>query len=164
MPPAGRGARALLSLWEGSGGDSGQTDATGCPLPPTLPRRMLECVWDRQAEASGGLARLGQGVCSPLPMAHSLPSQHPSCVRREAVRGAARAQTRSPTAAPLSPLRPAYPLASLMPAESYSEYVDRCAVSVRQMVSSCPQDGECAQVRAAPAGGAHRWDARRIVF
>lgn len=97
-------------------------------------------------------------------MAHSLPSQHPSCVRREAVRGAARAQTGSPTAAPLSPLRPAYPLASLMPAESYSEYVDRCAVSVRQMVSSCPQDGECAQVRAAPAGGAHRWDARRIVF
>ncbi|XP_036075405.1 ubiquitin-associated and SH3 domain-containing protein A isoform X2 [Rousettus aegyptiacus] len=37
--------------------------------------------------------------------------------------------------------RPAFPLASLMPAESYSEYVDRCAVSVRQMVSSCPQDG-----------------------
>lgn len=71
---------------------------------------------------------------------------------------------REPHCCPLSPLRPAFPLASLMPAESYSEYVDRCAVSVRQMVSSCPQDGECAQVRAAPAGGAHRWDARRIVF
>lgn len=37
--------------------------------------------------------------------------------------------------------RPAFPFASLMPAESYSEYVDRCAVSVWHMVSSCPQDG-----------------------
>lgn len=36
--------------------------------------------------------------------------------------------------------RPAFPFASLMPAESYSEYVDRCAVSVWHMVSSCPQD------------------------
>lgn len=54
---------------------------------------------------------------------------------------------------PRSPLRPAFPLASLMPAESYNEFVDRCAVSVTQMLGSCPQDGKCAQVRAAPAGG-----------
>nr|XP_019601219.1 PREDICTED: ubiquitin-associated and SH3 domain-containing protein A isoform X1 [Rhinolophus sinicus] len=36
--------------------------------------------------------------------------------------------------------RPAFPLASLMPAESYDEYVDRCAVSVEHIVSCCPQD------------------------
>ncbi|KAK2506760.1 hypothetical protein MC885_015046 [Smutsia gigantea] len=35
---------------------------------------------------------------------------------------------------------PAIPLASLMPAESYEEYVDRCAVSAVRMVSTCPQD------------------------
>ncbi|XP_036303344.1 ubiquitin-associated and SH3 domain-containing protein A isoform X2 [Pipistrellus kuhlii] len=37
--------------------------------------------------------------------------------------------------------RPAFPIASLLPAESYDEYVHRCAVSVEQIVSSCPQDG-----------------------
>ncbi|XP_014642355.1 PREDICTED: ubiquitin-associated and SH3 domain-containing protein A [Ceratotherium simum simum] len=36
--------------------------------------------------------------------------------------------------------RPAFPLASLMPAESYNEYVDRCAVSVERIVSACPED------------------------
>ncbi|XP_036732788.2 ubiquitin-associated and SH3 domain-containing protein A isoform X2 [Manis pentadactyla] len=36
--------------------------------------------------------------------------------------------------------RPAVPLASLMPAESYEEYVDRCAMSAIRMVSTCPQD------------------------
>ncbi|CAK6442046.1 unnamed protein product [Pipistrellus nathusii] len=36
--------------------------------------------------------------------------------------------------------RPAFPIASLLPAESYDEYVHRCAVSVEQIVSSCPQD------------------------
>ncbi|XP_037380800.1 ubiquitin-associated and SH3 domain-containing protein A [Talpa occidentalis] len=36
--------------------------------------------------------------------------------------------------------RPALPLSSLLPAESYEEYVDRCAVSMRRIVSSCPAD------------------------
>uniref|UniRef100_A0A8C0P2C9 Ubiquitin associated and SH3 domain containing A n=1 Tax=Canis lupus familiaris TaxID=9615 RepID=A0A8C0P2C9_CANLF len=36
--------------------------------------------------------------------------------------------------------RPAFPLASLLPAESYDEYVDRCAVSVQHIISTCPQD------------------------
>uniref|UniRef100_A0A5F9CQV3 Ubiquitin associated and SH3 domain containing A n=1 Tax=Oryctolagus cuniculus TaxID=9986 RepID=A0A5F9CQV3_RABIT len=36
--------------------------------------------------------------------------------------------------------RPAFALSSLTPAESYDDYVDRCAVSVAQMVSACPQD------------------------
>uniref|UniRef100_A0A8B9XY78 Ubiquitin-associated and SH3 domain-containing protein A n=1 Tax=Bos mutus grunniens TaxID=30521 RepID=A0A8B9XY78_BOSMU len=37
--------------------------------------------------------------------------------------------------------RPAFPLASLLPAESYDDYVHRCAVSMEQIVSTCPQDG-----------------------
>uniref|UniRef100_A0A8C0L1M3 Ubiquitin-associated and SH3 domain-containing protein A n=1 Tax=Canis lupus dingo TaxID=286419 RepID=A0A8C0L1M3_CANLU len=36
--------------------------------------------------------------------------------------------------------RPAFPLASLLPAESYDEYVDRCAVSVQHIISTCPRD------------------------
>ncbi|XP_027785153.2 ubiquitin-associated and SH3 domain-containing protein A isoform X1 [Marmota flaviventris] len=36
--------------------------------------------------------------------------------------------------------RPAFPLCSLLPAESYEEYVNRCAVSVHQILSACPQD------------------------
>ncbi|KAJ1070552.1 hypothetical protein K5549_003531 [Capra hircus] len=36
--------------------------------------------------------------------------------------------------------RPAFPLASLLPAESYDDYVHRCAVSMEQIVSTCPQD------------------------
>ncbi|XP_059020783.1 ubiquitin-associated and SH3 domain-containing protein A isoform X2 [Mustela lutreola] len=36
--------------------------------------------------------------------------------------------------------RPAFPLASLLPAESYDEYVERCAVSVGRIVSACPRD------------------------
>lgn len=36
--------------------------------------------------------------------------------------------------------RPAFPLASLLPAESYDEYVDRCAVSMERIASHCPQD------------------------
>nr|XP_008533514.1 PREDICTED: ubiquitin-associated and SH3 domain-containing protein A isoform X1 [Equus przewalskii] len=37
--------------------------------------------------------------------------------------------------------RPVLPLASLMPAESYDEYVDRCAMSMERIVSICPEDG-----------------------
>ncbi|OWK05759.1 hypothetical protein Celaphus_00012882 [Cervus elaphus hippelaphus] len=37
--------------------------------------------------------------------------------------------------------RPAFPLASLLPAEGYDDYVHRCAVSMEQIVSTCPQDG-----------------------
>ncbi|GAB5576233.1 ubiquitin-associated and SH3 domain-containing protein A isoform X1 [Prionailurus iriomotensis] len=37
--------------------------------------------------------------------------------------------------------RPAFPLASLMPAESYDEYVNRCAVSVGWITSIRPRDG-----------------------
>uniref|UniRef100_A0A4X1TI11 Ubiquitin associated and SH3 domain containing A n=1 Tax=Sus scrofa TaxID=9823 RepID=A0A4X1TI11_PIG len=37
--------------------------------------------------------------------------------------------------------RPAFPLASLLPAESYNDYVHRCAVSMEQIVSTCSQDG-----------------------
>ncbi|XP_066222013.1 ubiquitin-associated and SH3 domain-containing protein A isoform X2 [Saccopteryx leptura] len=37
--------------------------------------------------------------------------------------------------------RPAFPSTSILPAESYSEYVDRCAVSVERIVNSCAQDG-----------------------
>ncbi|XP_002922487.1 ubiquitin-associated and SH3 domain-containing protein A isoform X1 [Ailuropoda melanoleuca] len=36
--------------------------------------------------------------------------------------------------------RPAFPLASLLPAESYDEYVERCAVSVGQIIRTCPGD------------------------
>ncbi|XP_008825635.1 ubiquitin-associated and SH3 domain-containing protein A [Nannospalax galili] len=36
--------------------------------------------------------------------------------------------------------RPAFPRCSLMPAESYDQYVDRCALSVGQIVSTSPQD------------------------
>ncbi|XP_047421339.1 ubiquitin-associated and SH3 domain-containing protein A isoform X1 [Sciurus carolinensis] len=36
--------------------------------------------------------------------------------------------------------RPAFPLCSLLPAESYEEYVNRCSVSMRQILSACPQD------------------------
>ncbi|XP_069437721.1 ubiquitin-associated and SH3 domain-containing protein A isoform X1 [Ovis canadensis] len=36
--------------------------------------------------------------------------------------------------------RPAFPLASLLPAESYDDYVHRCAASMEQIVSTCPQD------------------------
>ncbi|CAI9175958.1 unnamed protein product [Rangifer tarandus platyrhynchus] len=36
--------------------------------------------------------------------------------------------------------RPAFPLASLLPAEGYDDYVHRCAVSMEQIVSTCPQD------------------------
>ncbi|XP_029794763.1 ubiquitin-associated and SH3 domain-containing protein A isoform X2 [Suricata suricatta] len=36
--------------------------------------------------------------------------------------------------------RPAFPLASLLPAESYDEYVNRCAVSVGWITSTCPRD------------------------
>ncbi|XP_064332303.1 ubiquitin-associated and SH3 domain-containing protein A isoform X1 [Camelus dromedarius] len=36
--------------------------------------------------------------------------------------------------------RPAFPLASLLPAESYQDFVHRCAVSMGQIVSACPQD------------------------
>ncbi|KAF3815611.1 hypothetical protein GH733_016884 [Mirounga leonina] len=36
--------------------------------------------------------------------------------------------------------RPAFPLASLLPAESYDEYVERCAVSVGRIISACPRD------------------------
>ncbi|XP_070322913.1 ubiquitin-associated and SH3 domain-containing protein A isoform X2 [Odocoileus virginianus] len=37
--------------------------------------------------------------------------------------------------------RPAFPLASLLPAEGYDDYVHRCAVSMEQIVNTCPQDG-----------------------
>ncbi|XP_008575131.1 PREDICTED: ubiquitin-associated and SH3 domain-containing protein A [Galeopterus variegatus] len=36
--------------------------------------------------------------------------------------------------------RPVFPLSSLVLAESYDEYVDRCAVSMGQIVSTSPQD------------------------
>ncbi|XP_021534838.1 ubiquitin-associated and SH3 domain-containing protein A isoform X1 [Neomonachus schauinslandi] len=36
--------------------------------------------------------------------------------------------------------RPAFPLASLLPAESYDEYAERCAVSVGRIISACPRD------------------------
>ncbi|XP_008708419.2 ubiquitin-associated and SH3 domain-containing protein A isoform X1 [Ursus americanus] len=36
--------------------------------------------------------------------------------------------------------RPAFPLASLLPAESYDEYVERCAVSVGRIIRACPGD------------------------
>lgn len=58
-----------------------------------------------------------------------------------------------PSWQPLPSCRPAFPLASLLPAESYNDYVHRCAVSMEQIVSTCSQDGECPLqpwVRAAP--------------
>nr|XP_048307240.1 ubiquitin-associated and SH3 domain-containing protein A isoform X2 [Myodes glareolus] len=36
--------------------------------------------------------------------------------------------------------RPAFPRCSLMPAESYDQYVERCTVSIGQVISTCPQD------------------------
>ncbi|XP_064135561.1 ubiquitin-associated and SH3 domain-containing protein A isoform X1 [Loxodonta africana] len=36
--------------------------------------------------------------------------------------------------------RPTFPLSSLLPAESYEEYVHRCSVSVEQIVSTCSKD------------------------
>nr|XP_042121773.1 ubiquitin-associated and SH3 domain-containing protein A isoform X1 [Peromyscus maniculatus bairdii] len=36
--------------------------------------------------------------------------------------------------------RPAFPRCSLMPAESYDQYVERCAVSMGQIINTCPQD------------------------
>ncbi|XP_012586503.1 PREDICTED: ubiquitin-associated and SH3 domain-containing protein A [Condylura cristata] len=36
--------------------------------------------------------------------------------------------------------RPALPLSALLPAESYEEFVERCAVSMRRIVSSCPAE------------------------
>ncbi|XP_037000487.2 ubiquitin-associated and SH3 domain-containing protein A isoform X1 [Artibeus jamaicensis] len=36
--------------------------------------------------------------------------------------------------------RPAFPFDALLPAESYDEFVRRCAVSVEHMLSGCPQD------------------------
>ncbi|XP_007113544.1 ubiquitin-associated and SH3 domain-containing protein A [Physeter macrocephalus] len=36
--------------------------------------------------------------------------------------------------------RPAFPLPSLLPAEPYDDYLHRCAVSMEQIVSTCPQD------------------------
>ncbi|XP_020041436.2 ubiquitin-associated and SH3 domain-containing protein A isoform X1 [Castor canadensis] len=36
--------------------------------------------------------------------------------------------------------RPAIPSSSLMPAESYEDYVDRCAVSMGRIIGSCPPD------------------------
>lgn len=58
----------------------------------------------------------------------------------------------------LSSFRPAFPLASLLPAESYDEYVERCAVSVGRIIRACPGDGKCLplpthpQLWAAPQG------------
>lgn len=48
-------------------------------------------------------------------------------------------QARPAASPPLCP-RPAFPLASLLPAESYQDFVHRCAVSMGQIVSACPQD------------------------
>ncbi|XP_004696967.1 ubiquitin-associated and SH3 domain-containing protein A isoform X1 [Echinops telfairi] len=36
--------------------------------------------------------------------------------------------------------RPACPVSSLIPAESYDDYVDRCAMSVERIISTCSQD------------------------
>ncbi|KAM6222613.1 ubiquitin-associated and SH3 domain-containing protein A [Rhynchocyon petersi] len=36
--------------------------------------------------------------------------------------------------------RPAFPLSSLTPAESYDEYVNRCSMSVERILSTCAQD------------------------
>ncbi|XP_005375881.1 PREDICTED: ubiquitin-associated and SH3 domain-containing protein A [Chinchilla lanigera] len=36
--------------------------------------------------------------------------------------------------------RPAFPLASLLPAESYTQYTDRCARSMERILGSCPEE------------------------
>ena len=56
-------------------------------------------------------------------------------------------------AAPLSSSRPAFPLASLLPAEGYDDYVHRCAVSMEQIISTCPQDGKCPSNLGTAASG-----------
>lgn len=56
-------------------------------------------------------------------------------------------------ATPVSSSRPAFPLASLMPAESYDEYVNRCAVSVGWITSIRPRDGKGLPRPPAPGPG-----------
>lgn len=53
----------------------------------------------------------------------------------------------------VSSSRPAFPLASLMPAESYDEYVNRCAVSVGWITSIRPRDGKGLLRPPAPGPG-----------